>query len=96
VDVVVIETVRGRDGKRYPVGMPLPQAEKNRIRALAHQLRCGRKLTYSQVQRTLLAEYGIRRSRGELGRDLLQFECPRCAPPPPPPPAPRPRAVPWR
>jgi hypothetical protein len=77
--VVVVETVRGRDGRRYPAGLPRPRAELNRLRWLAHHLVCRDGLTIRAAQRVMLESYGIRRSTGIIHRDLQAFECPDCA-----------------
>jgi hypothetical protein len=77
--VKIIELVRGRDGKRYPAGLPRPPGEIVRIRWLEHRLahRDGRSV--SQVQTILLSQYGIRRSRGAIHNDLAGFSCPDCS-----------------
>ena len=79
--MTLIEVVRGRDGKRYPSGLPRPRAEVVRLRWLAHQLVCVRGLTIRAAQDALLAEHGIRRSRGAIHKDVQRFECPQCAGP---------------
>ena len=76
---MVIEVRRGRDGKLYPPRMPTPLAERERARTLAHQLICGRKLSYRAAQAALRDEFGIRRSLGQVYADLTRFECDRCA-----------------
>jgi hypothetical protein len=79
VDVVVVETVRGRDGKRYPAGLPLPRAELNRRRHLVHGLVCRDGNSIRRAQAIMLESYGIRRSLGALHKDLAGYECPECA-----------------
>lgn len=79
MNAVVIEVRRGRDGKLYPPRMPLPQAERDRLRLAAHQLICGRKLSYRQAQAAMREEYGARRSLGQLWDDLHEHECEVCA-----------------
>jgi hypothetical protein len=75
---VVDVRVRGRDGKLYPAS-PVPLAERNRTRLLAYHLVHRDKLSISQAQRVMAGQYGISRSRGQLWRDLHDFECSRCA-----------------
>jgi hypothetical protein len=75
--VNVVEVMRGRDGKLYPVGGHLPRDERNRARWLAHSLRCRDRLSVRRVQRELAAR-GMRRSLGIIARDLARFECPDC------------------
>lgn len=75
----VIELVRGKDRKLYPVGLPRPRAELNRLRTLAHNLHCRDKLSYRQVQRVMHEQYGIRRSLGRIYKDVSDYECPWCA-----------------
>lgn len=79
MNAVVIEVRRGADGKLYPPRMPLPQAERDRLRVLVHNLVCRDKLSIRQAQRVMREEYGVRRSLGQLHADLHRFECPRCA-----------------
>ena len=92
--------VLGRDQKIYPAGLPLPAAERQRLRDLIHDLHCRQGLSVRATQAALLIEHGIRRSRGQVHKYLTLFECPRCSttPRPSPPPDPRMRArpVPWR
>ncbi len=88
---VVIELVRGRDGKRYPGDLPHSPAEHRRLVALSHNLRCVDGLTYPQIQRALLGQYGVRRSLGAVWKDVNVYRCPNCVPKPPPPPDPRQR-----
>lgn len=93
--------VRGRDNKLYPA-VPAPQAERNRIITLEHNLRCRDHLTFAQVRATLAEQYGVRRSIGAIYRDLHEFECRRCAedgpgqPAAQPEPAPEPEPEPVR
>jgi len=76
---VVVEVIRGRDGKLYPVGGHMPRAQRNRARWLAHRLRCQDGLSVRQVQ-AAMEQQGVRRSIGIIARDLRLFECPACAP----------------
>ena len=80
----MVELVRGKDQKLYPAGLPRPLAERNRLRVLAHDLRCRRGLSYRAAQAAMLAQ-GIRRSRGQIFKDVKGWECPYCAPRPPDP-----------
>jgi len=97
----MVELVRGKDGKRYPLGLPRPAGEHLRLVALSHTLRCGRELPYRQVQKALASEFGVRRSLGAAWRDIHAYRCPLCTPKPPAPPAPpdprqRPQVIAWR
>ena len=77
----VITWVRaGRDGKRYPAGGKLPEAELARARQLAHELVCIRGLSIREAQAEMGVQ-GIRRSVGSIHADLKNFECRRCADP---------------
>jgi hypothetical protein len=92
VGTKIIQTRRGRDGKDYPVGLPRPRAELNRMRWLVHGLVCRDGLSLREAQRTMLESYACRRSMGSICRDLALFQCPRCAAPEPPaPPQPQER-----
>ncbi len=84
MNVVVVETVRGKDSKRYPASLPRPREELNRLRWLAHHLVCRDGNSIRQAQAIMLASYGVRRSLGALHNDLHRFECPQCAAPEPP------------
>ena len=75
----MVELVRGKDKKRYPV-LPRTPEEHMRLVALSHTLRCGRRLTYTLIQEALVAEFGVRRSRGAISKDLNRYTCPLCAP----------------
>jgi hypothetical protein len=79
----VVETVRGRDSKRYPAGLPRPHEELNRLRWMIHGLVCHDGNSIRRAQAIMLAEHGIRRSLGALHRDLVRFQCPQCAAPEP-------------
>lgn len=76
--MTVLELVRGRDGKLYEP-RPVPRSEVVRRRWLAHQLICGRGLTYRQAQAAMLAEHAVRRSLGAICKDIRRYECPQCA-----------------
>jgi hypothetical protein len=82
--VVVDVRIRGRNGRLFPPRMPLPLPERMRLRALAHDMRCRRGLSYRAAQAAMLAQ-GIRRSRGQIFKDVKGWECPYCAPKPPDP-----------
>lgn len=86
----MVELVRGKDRKLYPAGLPRPLAERQRLRALAHDMRCRRGLSYRKIQAAMLAQ-GIRRSRGQIFKDVKGWRCPYCLPKPAPPPDPRQR-----
>jgi len=79
--MVVIELVRGRNGRLWPAGRPRPRSELNRLRWLAHELVCERGLTIRAAQRAMLDEHGVRRSVGAICQDVRRFECPACASP---------------
>ena len=79
------------DGRIYPPTWPnMPPAERERLRGLAHLLHCGRGLSIRAVQRAM-AGRGIRRSTGQIHKDLTRYECDRCAQRPPAPQPARPR-----
>jgi hypothetical protein len=80
VNAVVIEVRRGKDSKLYPPRLPLPKAERNRLRWAAHDLICSRRMTYKAAQAAMMDEYGARRSIGQIWNDVHYFECPKCAP----------------
>jgi hypothetical protein len=92
---VNVKTMRGRDGKVYPVTRD--RAELARIIGLEHALACREGLSRPMTQRRLLMRYGIRRSIGAISQDLRKFECPQCSAEPEPasPPA-RPEVFAWR
>ena len=79
VNVIVVEVKVGRDGKRYPVGGDLSPTDRNRARWLIHNLHCRDRLSIREAQRTMLDQYGLRRSVGILHRDLINYQCPACA-----------------
>jgi hypothetical protein len=96
VDAVVVVDVRvkGADGKLYPPLMPAPGRE--RLRAIEHDLHCRQGLSIRATQTAMLRQ-GIRRSRGQVHKDLTWWRCPYCpAEPKPPDPAQRPRSYQWR
>jgi hypothetical protein len=80
VNVLVIETTRGRDGKRYPVGGDLPPDQRNRARWLAHNLVHRDGMSIRAAQRVMLEQYGVRRSIGMIHRDLTSYACRVCDP----------------
>ncbi len=75
----MVEVVRGRDGKKYPAGLPRPPDERQRLRALAHDLHCRQGLSIRATQAAMLTQHGIRRSLGQVHKDLTWWTCPRCA-----------------
>ena len=74
----MVELIRGKDGKRYPVARREP-ADRKRLATLTHHMRCDRRLSWALVQETLAAEFGVRRSVGAIANDLRGFRCPLCA-----------------
>jgi hypothetical protein len=80
VNTVIVDVrIMGRYGKLYQPRRPLPKAERNRLRWLAHRLRCEDGLSIRQVQATMRDSHGVRRSVGQIHNDLVRFECPSCA-----------------
>jgi hypothetical protein len=96
VNTVMVVLRRGRDHKLYPVDLPLPKAEHDRLVGLSHLMRCGRGLSYRQAQRALAEQLGVRRSLGAIFRDVHHYECAQCIAPIALPPPPRARPQPWR
>jgi len=90
------------DGRLYPPSWPhMPDAERQRLRAIEHSLHCHGGLSIRQTQAAMLSQYGERRSVGQIHADLTRFQCPYCAPKPPAPPAPpdprnKPQVFAWR
>jgi hypothetical protein len=82
VNVVVIQTLRGRDSKHYP-SPPLTREQRNQARWLAHHLVHRDHMSVRQAQATMLASYACRRSLGSIMRDLRLWQCPWCAAPKP-------------
>jgi hypothetical protein len=80
VNAIVIEVERRRDGGYYPLGGSLPLAERGRAIRLAHALVCRDKLPYRQAQAAMLAQHGIRRSLGQVYKDVRGYACPVCEP----------------
>ncbi len=77
--MVVVEVVRGLDGKRYPAHRHT-EAELDRIVHETHKSRCVMGLSMrATVAR--LAGLGIRRSVGAVARDLDLYRCSRCREP---------------
>jgi hypothetical protein len=76
---IVVE--RHRDGKFYPLGSRLPVAERGRAIRLAHNLVCRDRLPYRRAQAVMLEGYGVRRSLGQIFKDVRGYECPVCAGP---------------
>ena len=79
MNAVVIEVRRGRDGKHYPMVMPLPPDERNRLRWLAHSLHCEGGLSIRGTQAAMREQHGVRRSIGQIHEDLHRFSCQYCA-----------------
>jgi hypothetical protein len=95
VKVVVVE--RHRDGRLFPPDhWHLPPEVSERLRGLAHHLRCVEHLTYKQAQQAMLERFGERRSVGQIWTDVHEFECAHCIPEVAPPPRVRARPQPWR
>jgi hypothetical protein len=78
VNVTIVEVRKGRDGKFYPMVMPVPLADRQRARALAHGLVHRDGLTIRAAQRVMKEQYGLRRSVGIIAYDLRNFTCQRC------------------
>jgi hypothetical protein len=76
-EIKIIETIRGKDGKRYPVGQPLPLAWGWEVVTLLHELVHDQRMSERQAQRELLAR-GYRRSTGSIHNDL-ERPMPGCA-----------------
>jgi hypothetical protein len=76
-NTVLIETVRARDGRRYPADMS--EAAQRRARVLCHALICRDQLSYRAAQQAMLG-YGLRRSLGWLHKTISSYACghPRC------------------
>jgi hypothetical protein len=88
--------VRRVDGRLYPATWPhTPPEVVRHLQALAHLLRCGEGLTYTQVQAAMLERYGERRSVGQIWKDVHRVRCKDCTPKPPPPRV-RAEVIPWR
>jgi hypothetical protein len=80
VNVIVVEIQRGRDGKCYPVGGDLPVADRARAIKMAHNLICRGHLSYRAAQRIMIESYGLRRSIGQLHKDIHGYACRICEP----------------
>jgi hypothetical protein len=80
VSTKIIETVRGRDSKRYPAGLPLPRAVRYEAIVLAHWLVHDRGLSHREAQQELL-QRGIRRSTGWIAYNLGRPMCDHCREP---------------
>lgn len=97
----VVVVVRYADGRLYPERWwAIPPEVNERLRVLAHRLRCAEHLTYRAVQAAMLERFGERRSLGQIYADLHEFECPYCSteprPPQPKDPAQKARVFQWR
>ncbi len=58
--------------------MPLPKAERNRLRWLAHNLVHRGGLSSRAAQKVMRETYGARRSLGQICNDLRDYECDHC------------------
>jgi hypothetical protein len=97
MNVAVVVVQRFRDGRLFPEHWDhLPPAQVERLRGLAHHLRCVEHLSYRQAQQAMLERFGERRSLGQVWTDVHEFECPSCMPELAPPPRPKARPVQWR
>jgi hypothetical protein len=77
MNVIVIEVERRPDGRRYPPGGTLPERERWRAINLAHQFHCAQQLTFKATQ-AALAQAGIRRSIGQIHKDIVRYACDVC------------------
>jgi hypothetical protein len=80
VNVIVVEVRRGKDGKSYPIGGDLPVADRARAIRLVHALVHRDKLSIRAAQAIMLGQHGLRRSLGQLHKDLTGYACPVCEP----------------
>jgi hypothetical protein len=89
--------VRRVDGRLYPATWPhTPPEVTQRLVDVAHHLHCGGHLSYRKTQAAMLSRYGLRRSLGQVWKDIQANECPFCIPEVAPPPRVRAKAVQWR
>jgi hypothetical protein len=95
--VVVVEVVRGKDGKTYPAahapGHGRPLASNPHAAGYVHALR-HRGLSFDKIVKAL-PSYGIRASYGSVWTLFHANVCEQCVPEIAPPPRPRARPVPW-
>ena len=70
---------RYRDGRLYPVGGRLPEADHQRAINLVHALRCRDRLSYRQVV-ARLADEGLRVSVGSVHAWSRAYTCRYCRP----------------
>jgi hypothetical protein len=68
----------GRDGKTYPAGWTLPEAERRRAAALAHALVHRDRLSIRAAQKIMLESFAVRRSVGSIWGDLRAYTCKIC------------------
>ncbi len=78
MDTFVIIVQADRRGRAYPIGRVLPPEQRQRAASLAHALIHRDKLSIRAAQRVMLEQYGLRRSRGSIGNDLVRLVCPSC------------------
>jgi hypothetical protein len=78
VSARAIEVVRGQDHKLYPA-RPLTREQRDRARRLIHALHCRDRLSIRAAQKIMAESYALRRSAGQLWKDLRDFRCPSCA-----------------
>ena len=75
VNAVVIDVRHGRDGKLYPPRMPLPKAERNRLRRLIYNLHCRDGMSISAGERVIRENCGCPVQLVQLHADLVNFCC---------------------
>src|SRR5713101_4035509 len=76
----------GPDGRFYAPGQALSEPARWQAVRLAHVLRCRDHLSYRKIV-TVMSQYGVHRSLGQVFSDLHDFACPKCAGQPGPLPA---------
>jgi hypothetical protein len=93
--VILFDVSVRRDGhtgtgvRHYPPGNgQLPERERDRAVYLAHRFHCRDRLSFRATQ-AALARAGIRRSVGQIHKDIVRYVCDICDGPPqqPAPPA---------
>ena len=78
-EVVIIETIVRSNGRRYPVSGVLPEPERWRAINAAHRLVHQEDLSYRAAQQAMLSQ-GIRRSLGQVYKDVHAYACRVCSP----------------